>query len=238
LKTITYKRKDPLENFKLMKKIAYIVIFLITSIQCVLAQEIPIPKGYSVVDTITGDLDKDSIKELVVAYNTDIASEFGGFHRELSVYKLENNAWKLWKTSQQALYGSKDGGMMGDPFDEMRIKEGILHISQNGGSSWKWGFTDKYRFQDGAFYLIGYTSISGKICEYWRDVDFNLLTGKMIVKKEFKNCKAEESKIYKTENETFYRKGLKITMDKRLESEILITTPKYGHKIYIAIDNK
>ncbi|MDT0293722.1 hypothetical protein ACFQ3R_10070 [Mesonia ostreae] len=76
--------------------------------------------------------------------------------------------------------------------------------------------------------------MSGKLCEYWRDVDFNISTGKIIVKKEFEDCKTEESKIYKTENETFYRKGLKVTLAKRLESEILITTPKYGHKIYIA----
>lgn len=41
--------------------------------------------------------------------------------------------------------------MMGDPFGEIEIKNGILLVSQNGGSSWKWGHTDKYRYQDENF---------------------------------------------------------------------------------------
>ena len=28
--------------------------------------------------------------------------------------------------------------------------------------------------QDDEFYLIGYSSIFGKLCEYWEDVDFNI----------------------------------------------------------------
>lgn len=56
--------------------------------------------------------------------------------------------------------------MMEDPYGEITIEKGILSISQNGGSSWKWGFTDKYRFQNNKFELISYTSNYGKLCEY------------------------------------------------------------------------
>ena len=90
-------------------------------------------------------------------------------------------------------------------------------------------------FQDGEFYLIGYSSIAGKPCEYWEDVDFNLSTGKMIVKKEYEKCITEDQQIYKRENETLFEKGLKITIQNRQEKEIKITTPKYGHEVYIAI---
>lgn len=86
--------------------------------------------------------------------------------------------------SKSALYGSRDGGMMGDPFGEIEIKTVFACASQNGGSSWKWGHTDKYyRFQDGEFYLIGYSCNYGRPCDYWTDVDFNILTGKMIIKR-------------------------------------------------------
>ena len=218
-----------------MKKAIYILSFLLTLTHISYGQELPIPDNYSVVDSVSGDLDKDSIAELVVVYNMGPENEIDGVPRELIIYKLSDDKWTEWKKSDQALYGSKDGGMMGDPFGEIEIKNGILLISQNGGSSWKWGFTDKYRFQDGEFYLIGYSSIAGKLCEYWKDVDFNLSTGKMIVKKEFEECETEEQQIYKRENETLYEKGLKITIQKRQEREIKITTPKYGHEIYIAI---
>jgi hypothetical protein len=201
-------------------------------------QEVPIPDNYSIVESISGDLDRDSVPELVVSYNKGSESETDGISRELIIYKLKNNNWTEWKKSEQALYGSRDGGMMGDPYGGMEIKKGILHISQNGGSSWKWEFTDKYRFQDGEFYLIGYSSIDGKLCEYWREVDFNLSTGKMIVKKEFEDCETDEQEIYKRENETLFEKGLKITIQKRQEREIKITTPKYGHEIYLAIGNE
>lgn len=218
-----------------MKKTIYILTLLVSVVHFAYGQEVPIPNNYSIVDSVSGDLDKDSIAELVVAYNKGPENETDGVPRELIIYKLKNNNWTEWKKSDQALYGSRDGGMMGDPYGEMKITNGILHISQNGGSSWKWGFTDKYRFQYGEFYLIGYSSIGGKPCEYWREVDFNLSTGKMIVKKEFEECETDEQEIYKREDETLFEKGLKVTIQKRQEREIKITTPKYGHEIYIAI---
>lgn len=217
-----------------MKQTIYTFIILLSILQSGLGQEIPVPENLSIVDTITGDLDKDSIKELVVAYNTDSENELEGVERELIIYKPENNKWIVWKTTRQALYASRDGGMMGDPFGEIRIENGILIINQNGGSSWKWSITDKYRFQNDDFYLIGYTSNYGKPCEYWEEVDFNLSTGKMTVKKEFETCHDKKQEIYKTENETLYEKGLKITLQSRQEKEIKIVTPLYGNEIYIA----
>lgn len=124
---------------------------------------------------------------------------------------------------------------MGDPFGQIDIINGILLITQHGGSSWKWRFTDKYRFQHGDFYLIGHASLDGKPCEYWREVDFNLSTGKMIVKKEYDECETNGEKVRKVENESLLKTGLKITLQKRQEREIKIVTPEYGHEIYVAV---
>lgn len=205
--------------------------------QIVPGQSFPIPpEGYSIVDSTQGDLDKDKINELVIVYDTKEENEdaLESIPRVLIIYKKGNNEWFVWKKSEDALYGSRDGGMMGDPFGAIEIKEGLLLINQNGGSSWKWGHTDKYRYQDGAFCLIGYSSTYGKNCEYWTTVDFNLLTGKMVVEKAYESCENDdEPKIYKRENETFYKKGLMIMLEKRREKEVLISTPKYKHEIYI-----
>lgn len=218
-----------------MIKTKNFIILLLVTVWFANGQEIPIPENYSIVDSTSGDLDKDIIKELVVAYNAGPENETDGVPRELIIYKLKNNKWTAWKKSRQALYGSRDGGMMGDPFGEIKIENGILTIIQNGGSAWKWGVTDKYRFQDGAFYLIGYSSTSGQPCEYWEEVDFNLSTGKMTVKKAYEECQGEKQEIYKRENETFFEKELKITMQHREERTIKITTPKYKKDIYIAM---
>lgn len=211
-----------------MKTAIYLSLMIFLSNNFLFAQKIPIPAHYSIVDTVTGDLDQDGIKELVVAYNTEEINEDRdqGVPRELIIYKKQNDGWTVWKRSNQALYGSQDGGMMGDPFGSIEIKNGILMISESGGSSWKWGHTDKYRFQNGEFYLIGYTKIEGKQCEYWEEVDFNLSTGQINIKKEHLNCDEDEPAIYKNEKETFYKKGVKITLQNRSGVRPEIISPK------------
>lgn len=223
-----------------MKKSITFFLFTLICNVTVSGQSFIIPKNYSIVDSIKGDLNNDGIDELVVAFNTQKESEdnFESVIRELIIYKKEKNEWTVWTKSKDALYGSRDGGMMGDPFEKIEVKKGHLFVSQSGGSSWKWGHTDQYRYQDGKFYLIGYISNYGKPCEYWTDVDFNLSTGKIILKKEYEKCpNNDEQKIYKRENETFYSKGLKITIENRSIKEIEIVSPKYKHTIYIATNS-
>ncbi len=216
------------------------VSFLLLSVfGCTMAfaQNIPIPPKYSIVDSVSGDLDKDGVRELVVAYNTqpvDSSDLYDNIPRELIIYKLHGNIWQAWKRSSQALLGSQDGGMMGDPFGELKIKSNILYISHSGGSGWKWGYTDKYRFQNNGFYLIGHTSHYGRLCEYWEDVDFNLSTGRLFVKKEYEKCDEHSQEIYKRENELIYKKSLVISLENRRAKEIKIITPKYKHEIYVA----
>ena len=212
-----------------------LLLSLFCGIMC-FAQKIPIPANYTIVDSVSGDLDKDNIPEIAVVYNTRTTDGYDNILRELIIYKVKDGKWVAWKNSLQALYGSDDGGMMGDPYGSIEIQNGVLSISQNGGSGWKWGHTDKYRYQDGNFYLIGYIDGYGRMCVEWTTVDFNLSTGKLVVEKEYQSCDDtdDEMKVLKTENETMYKKGLKITLEKRSEKEIKIVTPKYKFDIYVA----
>lgn len=215
----------------------YLFTLLLFATATGLTQSIPVPKSYSVIDSAVGDLDKDGVDELVVAYNTksDENEIDAGVPRELIIYKKANSKWTVWQKSGQALYGSRDGGMMGDPFGDVSIDKGVLKISQDGGSSWKWSHTDKYRFDGKTFRLIGYVSNYGKPCEYWENVDFNLVTGKLIVEKEFENCETADQEVYKRQNETFFKKGINITLQNRSNKEIKIISPRYRHEIYIAV---
>jgi len=216
-----------------------VLILLLSYLFCLGQDNPPIPINYSVIEEVLGDLDKDGIDEFVVAYNTEKEIKDENILRELIIYKKDkDDCWLVWYKSKQALYGSQEGGMMGDPYGEIKIDKGVLSISQYGGSSWKWGYTDKYRFQNGNFELIGYTSSYGKVCNDWTVVDYNLSTGKLIVKKEYESCENSEQEIIKTENEIFYRRNIKVTIDKRSEKEIKIISPKYKHEIYLAIERE
>lgn len=153
------------------------------------AQDIFHPAGLIVLGEASGDLDKDSIAEKVIIYDTHDTTDTGTV-RELWIFKRTQDKWQVWMKSKNAVLKSHEGGVMGDPFSEVTIKNGILNISFEGGSSWKWNYTDKYRFQNNNFQLIGHTSYYGKPCEYWEEFDYNLSTGRVAYKKEFESCDA------------------------------------------------
>ena len=195
-----------------------------------------VPKQYQKIKEVSGDLNKDGIAEKVMVYNMqDKEDEINGRDREVIIFKKDKGRWVIWQRSTNAVGNSKDGGMMGDPFEDVEIKNGVLLIHQSGGSSWKWGYTDTYRFQNNSFELIGYTSHYGKLCEYWVSVDFNVMTGKLVVEKEYEKCDTEENQeVYKKENEIFnYKLKKKITLQKRNKTEVKIITPKYKHELYL-----
>lgn len=195
------------------------------------AQEFVIPKGYVLLEEKTGDLDKDGVPERVGVYNTTDTTE-DGITREIFVLKQKDSKWTVWKRSVNAVLKSEQGGMMGDPFQEIDIKNGLLIISVAGGSSWKWSHHDKYRFQHNEFELIGYSSHAGKPCEYWTTIDFNLSTGKLLYQKEFEDCEKDQE-IYKREEEVMYRKGIKLNLGNRNLKDIKIVFPKYKEELYL-----
>ena len=193
-----------------------------------LAQKQFQPAGSSIIEMVDGDLDGDKIPEKVIIYNTKDTTDMGNI-REIQILKKVSGAWAVLEKSRNAVMGSNGGGMMGDPYGETKIEKGILIISQNGGSSWKWDVTDKYRFQNGHFELIGTSSTSGRPGDYWKEVDFNLSTGQLNYSKEVENT-AEYGKSLK---ETYIKKGLKINLQNRnQEKQQKIILPKTKEEVY------
>lgn len=214
-------------NFKTINLLVITMMLFYGLAKC---QTVKIPPTYHVLSEVLGDLNQDGIEEKVIVYSTsDITNE--GTTREVQILKYENDQWVIWKKSRQAVLKSKQGGIMGDPYDGIEIKNGTLIFSFLGGSSWKWSFQDKYRFQNGEFELVEHLSTYGKLCEYWSIINFNLSSGKLVFRKEFEDCDKDQE-VYKTENETFYKKGIKITIQNRDWNAITIISPKYKHSIH------
>lgn len=217
------------------KSVVLITLLFISRVS--LGQQSRIPKEYQPIKEIYGDLNKDGKDEKVVVYNmSDKEVDMNGINREIIIFKKEKDEWMIWQRSKNAIGNTRDGGMMGDPFEDVEIKNGILSISQSGGSSWKWSHTDKYRYQNNSFELIGYTSHYGKPCEYWVTVDYNIVTGKINVQKEYEKCENDDGDqvVYKKENEDFqYRLKKKILLENRKQSEVKIISPKYKHELYL-----
>ena len=98
------------------------------------AQKISTPLGWTTIDSLTGNLDDNSLEEKVIIYNTNDSTDFGK-HREIRIFKKEKERWVLWESSRTAILKSDDGGMMGDPYGGIEIKNEVLSIHHNGGSS-------------------------------------------------------------------------------------------------------
>ncbi|UMY66277.1 MULTISPECIES: hypothetical protein [unclassified Flavobacterium] len=203
------------------------------------AQRIPVPEGLTPLDSIRGDLDKDGRDERVIVYETVLPdSVYASADRKLCVYKSEGGRWMLWQESDQALMGSRDGGMMGDPYEGIDIKANTLRVTQSGGSSWKWSETDIYRWDGTALRLIGHTSYFGRPCDYFSTFDYNLSTGKIHYRLDpdpdgCEDGAFEPLEVYHKQKETFYFKSPIITLQDRSAHDVTIVTPKYKVELHL-----
>ncbi|MBC7934684.1 MAG: hypothetical protein H7Y86_04895 [Rhizobacter sp.] len=184
-----------------------------------------------ILDEKIGDLDKDGMEEKVLVV-TMADSQGTGMIRELRILKRRGRDWVIWKRSAKAILPPEEGGSFNDPFEYIEIEEGILLVRQSGGKAWKWGQTDKYRYQHGTFELIGYTSFYGKACEYWADFDYNISARRITYKKEYEKCSLNKEKKNKKQKENFrHRLKKMITLENRYESYTTIMCPKLKQAI-------
>jgi len=202
-----------------MKKWAVILTFCICNSNCIAQNNsevllhIPdvgksisdfIPKGYDTMAVERYDFNNDGRKDIVlVLYDVreDTAKngniDIDGLNRHLIVLFKTIDGWRLVAQSNKLILCKGCGGVYGDPFDNIKISNGILNISHYGGSSWRWSENNKFRYQNGNFYLIGVTKNS-----YWTMADcdsigtgaqnfedINFITGKRIRKKTTEDCK-------------------------------------------------
>ncbi|MFK7776356.1 MAG: hypothetical protein AB8F94_29810 [Saprospiraceae bacterium] len=158
--------------------------------------EMEIPKGYTLLTETSGDLNEDGIDEKVVVLNNGIVSDFGE-ERTIFIFKADNGAWKMWERATEAILPSDNGGMMGDPFQSIKIENGALVINHFGGSRSKWEYTHRFRFQNEQWELIGATSIVYSACEEQQTFDYNLSSGNVIYKDERLTCENGENEKVK-----------------------------------------
>lgn len=198
------------------------------------------PEGYNSFFQNTGDLDGDGVPELAIGYNTkalDPDEVMDDVPRELIIYKQKEGAWSEWYRSSNALMSSAGGGMMGDPFDTLRIEDGKMTIVQLGGSSWKWNETETYQWQKDDFKMIHQSSSYGKFCEYWKDTEFDFIEGKFELTITTEPCDENGEVIEKeaeiTTDELLHQDIVVMLKDKG-KADVFVEFPNTKEKVYIA----
>lgn len=159
-----------------------------------LAQEMPEPyraAGWQELLQATGDLDKDGRDDLALVIEApdgvtdppnackpeEAWSEAPA--RRLIVFLSGAGAAPAIDNAD-VLLRSDQGGVMGDPLQEIAIERGALVIENYGGSRWRWGSTLRFRHDGGAWNLIGMTSFSAdSLSASMVEIDWNALSGKV-----------------------------------------------------------
>ncbi len=207
----------------------FLILTLLLPAFCHAQMAVPVKKEI-VLDEKVGDLDNDGIEEKVMVISLQDTSATG-IKRELRILKKKQWSWIPWVISQKAILPVKEGGAMGDPFEYIDIVEGVLYVRQSGGNSWKWGQTDTYKYKNGEFQLIKYSSSYGKACEYWADFRYNFQRHTIAYRKVFEKCSLEKSKA-KVEQEHFkYNLKKKLTIENRYENYNTVICPKLKQEI-------
>lgn len=120
-----------------------------------------IPKGYSILDTASGNLNLDTYPDMILVLkkdNEEQTSDVIDHPEKRPLLVLTGDASGTLKQaarSDNTVYCVDCGGVFGDPYDGIVIKNGYFSVQHYGGSNWRWTriITYKYNKSDRQWYL-------------------------------------------------------------------------------------
>lgn len=161
-------------------------------------KDFAVPKSYTKILEVEGDLDKDGKPELVSVYNTNKQDGKIGFFRVLYICKVVGGKVKLWQENRSVLRSSSDCGFCVDKGIDLSvdIKNNALAISQtfNHNSRHYSTHKDIFRYQNAGWYLIGSTFNEYDTCDFDFKYDINFSTKQVNVALTYGTCDGDEDK--------------------------------------------
>ena len=127
------------------------------------------------------DLNGDGRPDAAFVISNGGTAEDSAVVKHVLVLALRGDDGKLHRSivNDAAVLDGDEGGVFGDPFEDLTVERGAVVITHYGGSRDRWGFTHRYRFQNGEWKLIGLTigSTDTLNLEHYDNQDINLSTG-------------------------------------------------------------
>lgn len=154
-----------------------------------------IPKGFHILERVKGqpvkvegDLNKDGIEDVAAVIEGTSKVEGEAPPRALMILLgNKDKSYSLSVIAEKAILLSDEGGVWGDPFENIKIDNGSIVLSFYGGSNDRWYSIYRFRFQNNGWYLIGATLGSYFTPSTAKDnadiEDYNLITGDYVIKK-------------------------------------------------------
>lgn len=111
-----------------------------------------IPKDYSILDTATGNLNLDEYPDMILVLKKDEEEKTSDVvdHPEkrplLILVGQSDGTFKLVARNDNTVYCIDCGGIMGDPYQGISIKNGYFSVEHYGGSAWRWTRIITYKY--------------------------------------------------------------------------------------------
>lgn len=123
--------------------------------------EIDIPEYVTVIALYKGDIGLDGVEEIALVMEIYVQGEDesdffdADGQRMLILYReKEDGTYEYWKENRGVVAAKYEGGMMGDAFSGIQIKDGELCVYSYGGSSSdRWSYDYFFNLRDGELML-------------------------------------------------------------------------------------
>jgi hypothetical protein len=111
------------------------------------------PDNYSVLKATKGNLNCDNIDDIVLVLKKDGEKDNWESDQpeKRPLYLLigqSDGSYKLAAKNDNAVYCVHCGGVMGDPFVGITIKNGYFSVEHYGGSAWRWTRIVTFKYSD------------------------------------------------------------------------------------------
>jgi hypothetical protein len=142
-----------------------------------------VPSGWKIIKQAEGNLNMDNLPDKAVVIEKEVDGSLPDVvppRSLLIVFKNGNGLYDFFLQSDKAILTADQGGVFGDPFAGLSIKNNLLSLNFYGGSNWRWNIVYYFKYQKDGLYLISKTdnqSYIGVDCVY-QENDYDFLTAK------------------------------------------------------------
>lgn len=108
-----------------------------------------IPEGYVIMDQKKGDLNKDPIDDILLVLKSEVeeTEEFSELDRPVIILLgREIGGYAQAASCDRAVLCASCGGVWGDPYNGLAVKNGYFSIEHYGGSNWRWTRIITFKF--------------------------------------------------------------------------------------------
>ncbi|WP_172251364.1 hypothetical protein [Saccharibacillus deserti] len=147
---------------------------------------------------VQGDMNRDGVPDLAIVIERDAEEGESPPRSLLLAFGRGGETFSLSVIAEHTVLSQDEGGVWGDPFHGLTIERGTVVIRHYGGSNDRWYRTDRFRYQEKDWKLIGITTgsfFTGTQTEQTADeADYNLVTGDYSIKKTDDKGRRHEQK--------------------------------------------